>query len=55
VQVAKLRAALILRMAEQGISDGAEVFADRVIKDLEQHWDVSLGSDNQVPCGSAPE
>ena len=38
MQVSKLRAALIMRMAEQGITDGAHAFVEGILHDLETSW-----------------
>lgn len=47
MQVSKLRAALIMRMAEQGITNGAHAFVEGILHDLETSWNVKLGEDDQ--------
>ncbi|BDA42520.1 probable histone H2A deubiquitinase MYSM1 at C-terminar half [Coccomyxa sp. Obi] len=46
-KVSKLRAALIMRMAEQGITDGAQAFVEGILQDLETSWNVNIGGDDQ--------
>lgn len=43
MQVSKLRAALITRMAEQGIADGAPAFVEGILQNLETSWNVCIG------------
>lgn len=55
MQVSKLRAALILRLTEQGVTEGTEAFVDSVLGILENIWDVSLVISDQSTEQLAPD